>query len=842
MTRYSAALTEFVDRLRSERRGWFLVRCAPGDQDEIADEIAHRLGFPRAPLTDDVEPFTSCVISAPTGLDAAVRDASLRALNARRDRLSERGIWVLVVTRADLLPLQRQAMDIFSVLRGIAELPLIPRHLDAAAEADALVQLGKHYRDRFGRLDLRGFVRAENEDASFPIEDIFEPLEAEQSSIAFDRIMNANAPMPVSGSLPALIQATRGPVVLVGGPGAGKSFFLRWWLLQATSGTGRSSDGIEPAVAVLVSLAAVRLAPGPIGLDEYASEALLAEGLAAGHLLDRAAREGRAVFLLDGLDEAGDLAGRALALDAIAALAKKYPQARIVVTTRPSGRDDLEDDERLAATIYSIAPLSARGIAALLTRWCELYERHREGTEAAAARGRATGEALARDVLASPSVRALATSPLLATVIAIVHRAGVRLPDRRVELYDHILRILVERWNQVRTRDVAGAIPLRLPDAIRLLGPVALEMIEHDREGAIEEATLHDMLARALAAGNVRGLESAAVAIDLFRRSLGLLVERAPGVYGFLHQTLVEFLAAHELIRTGRFVTLAKNARTAFKSEWREVILLGAGILGVLQADDERLSATVRALVMAAQGKQGRPSVGVPRLLADLLADDPALMHRDALVLIDELVPKWWFDRRYTETQTYAVLDDASFGLASQLDSRWREALAARLQQRYARGVVRVPLVETSAAGWPLLRYALERFGIEIAPLVCQVYCLQGPRRGLIWSTLMEPGPGAGLQRVRLSRGMQVLWKHTAESGTWHLSALDPTHQLSSPALVDGWLTVEIDAMLSGDHPTVWLRFAVPRDAEAGPAALAAVKSAWRELAVMFPDYVQPDD
>lgn len=705
MSRHAEALGELLDRLRSERRGWFFVQCAPGDQREVADEIAAAIGFARADVTDDVEPFMSCVIAIQPGLTPAVRDAALQALNVRRDRLSDRGHWVLVMTRMDLVAFQRQAADIFSVLRGIAQVPFLPRALSADEEAEARRQLEQHYRARFGKLDLRGFVRSEGEDASFPIEDIFQPLEAAQTSIAFERLMTMSAPVPIGGPLTDVVKGTVGPVVLVGGPGAGKSFFLRWWLLQASSTRPPEPGGIDRGLPVLIPLAAVPLVPGPITLDEYATEALLAEGLLAGHLLAREAQEGRAAFLLDGLDEAGDVAGRAMALERAAELARTYPRARIIVTTRPSGRDDLEDDQRLAATILTIAPLSDHAITALLTRWCALYERQREGTDAAAQRGQATGESLARDVLASPSVHALATTPLLATVIAIVHRAGLRLPDRRVELYDHVMRILVERWNQVRTRERASSVPLRLPDAIRLLGPVALEMIEQDREGAIDEPALRSMLARALQAGNVRGLGEAGEAVHLFRESLGLLVERAPGVYGFLHQTLVEFLAAHELVRTDRLAALARNPRLAFRPQWREVILLGAGILGVLQADDARLGEVVRALIVAAKGKPGRPSAAVPVLLAELLADDPALTRADASALVDTLVPDWWFERKYSQETAQWVLIHAAHASERLRQGPWRDLLAGRLALAYPpesfdRDDTTIPGIKRSVAIW----------------------------------------------------------------------------------------------------------------------------------------------
>jgi predicted NACHT family NTPase len=442
-------------------------------------------------------------------------------------------------------------------------------------------------------------------------------------------------------SLLELVSGALRPVLILGSPGSGKSFFLRWCALKACQEPGSSPPFFDMpgAIPVFISLAAVGLMPGRLSLEDYAAEVLLAEGLDAGHLLGESADQGRALFLLDGLDEVGEAGARRSAWASVAALARRFPRSRIIVTSRPGGIEEIEpaDLESLGFEVLSITPLSDATIRALLVRWCDRYEPQREGTEASRRSGSRDGEELANQVLASAPVHELATSPLLATVVAIVHRAGVRLPNSRVELHEHALKILVERWNQVRLRSEESATPLRLADAIQLLGPVALEIINGNREGAIDEETLSGMLRRALAAGNVRGLSDAGAALEMFRSSLGLLVERAPGVYGFLHQTFIEFLAAHELLRTDQFLSLVKSPRDAYASKWHEVISLGAGILGVLQANDEELDSVVRALVSGAGKRRGKPSVEVPRLLGALLADDLALSKEMTQLIAHEL-------------------------------------------------------------------------------------------------------------------------------------------------------------------------------------------------------------
>jgi hypothetical protein len=236
-----------------------------------------------------------------------------------------------------------------------------------------------------------------------------------------------------------------------------------------------------------------------------------------------------------------------------------------------------------------------------------------------------------------------------ASPVPLVHRAGVRLPEHRVDLYDHATRVLVERWNRVRSEEVTDepAPPLTSADAVRLLGPPALGMVRSGVHATIDLRTLKEELAKVLEKGQLRGLATVDEAIRLFRESIGILVEQAPGVFAFLHYTLAEFFAALELVRTGELEKVAADPREAFRPEMREVMLLGSGVLGVLRAEDGRV-ATMIENVVASAGKVTNPASEMPFLILGLLADDPALTEGQKDALVDALIPKFWFDRWQT--------------------------------------------------------------------------------------------------------------------------------------------------------------------------------------------------
>lgn len=695
------------------KRGWGLVVVPPHQQREMAEALAARvpgrsLFALDAALVDSEDGGLLdgaiangggfLYVDPDAGIDAEV--ATWRALNGRRDWLSDSAVWVIVLSSRQLVRLGTHAGDLASVARHSETVPFIPRELSDDEMAAARAELHTHYLRRFGRLDLRGFIRSEREDVSFPVEEIYQPLRGVVEplyAILPSEITASGTPggqaLPVVELLtarrredrrvPSLASATPSPTLLVGGPGSGKSFFLRHCALAASEGD--QFAGQERPLPVYVPLAATRAAAPLAALEDRAFDDLLEAGLRVAHAFAREAEAGRVLFLLDGLDEVGD--ARVHVARQVAALAERYPRCTVVTTSRPTGLSAVLEASDLSCVQIDLAPLDDDALTALLGSWCELYEIERAGTDLAA-RGRAEGEQLARDVIASNSIGELARTPLLATIVAIVHRAGVRLPEHRVELYEHMTRVLVERWNQLRSQQVDAPPPVRVADAIRLLGPVAHQLVARGIDAAVDEDALRALLAKQLALGTVRSLRSVDEAITTFRDSLGLLVEVGPGLFGFLHKTLGEFLAAHELARTDELERLIETG-DAFAPRWREMNLLALGLIGSVQVNDLRLARCIAAMVESARGRRATRDENVPALLGGVLIDDPELTPSLAQQLIDELVPAWWFD---SLLESNALLEQALHAR-----HRWSPPLRTALDKNYANGI-RIPITSLDDA------------------------------------------------------------------------------------------------------------------------------------------------
>lgn len=690
-TRYTEAAGRVAERLEIQEAGLGIVVAPATEQAPVADALAARWPVARrTTLTPEIvgEPFSPVIATLPA--EAAQAAAALGALNGARQRIAAAGrIIVLVVSRAELQAVQRLAGDSYSTAMFVEVCAFVP---DAAVAYEAAREaLGRWLRQRIGRLDLRGFIRAHTEDVAWTVEEVYQALRgrvwlddadalalhAEEEPPLVDAVARALAAQRdtrSSGSTPAV-------AVVLGHPGSGKTFFLRWLALRAASAD--EFLGVHAPLPVLVSLAAFARAPRPMSLHDYIIESLLQEDQPAAHVLDRAMQQGQVLFLLDGLDEAGDEAGRRQVAKAIQALAGRAPGCPIVATSRLSGYTDAP----LPGRHIAVQPLDDEAIERFLITWCRLYACELHGAHAAE-RGEEEGRRLARDVLASAELKALAQNPLLLTVLAIVHRTSVRLPDHRVELYSHATQILVERWNQVRSLSGMGnPSPIKVADAVRLLGPVALDMVRAGVRGAMSEEALVQSLERSLAARPLRSITSAREALALFQRSLGLLVEQGPGMYGFLHLTLAEYFAAWELVRSGELEALVQDPKQAFRPQWREVILLAAGELGVNRADDVRLDNLVDALIASASRRRGRPAITVPSLLTGLLADDPGLSECAARDIAACLIPTFWFERRYEESQQLATPGDVVNVVRRIANGRVAAMLRERLRAYFAQGL-----------------------------------------------------------------------------------------------------------------------------------------------------------
>jgi formylglycine-generating enzyme required for sulfatase activity len=195
-------------------------------------------------------------------------------------------------------------------------------------------------------------------------------------------------------------------------------------------------------------------------------------------------------------------------------------------------------------------------------------------------------------------IRELAINPLMLTVIAMVHRDRVKLPDRRAELYAEAVDVLLGKWEEAKGLHEIAILddkPFDTGDRRLMLASLAL----HLHEQQLKEISVGDLRAWLQLRFDeiLHDAHAAERAADRFLQVIeertGMLSARGEGVFAFSHLTFQEYLAALAVAAKDNYV--GYSLQRAPDEWWREVILLEAGYLSTLSK--EKVTRLIRAII-----------------------------------------------------------------------------------------------------------------------------------------------------------------------------------------------------------------------------------------------------
>lgn len=415
-------------------------------------------------------------------------------------------------------------------------------------------------------------------------------------------------------------------LALLGDPGSGKSTFVSFVALcLAGEALGRTDANLALLTTPLPQDEAARrdrdekpepqpwrhgaLLPVRVVLRDFAARGLprAGQGATGDHLwrfimaelgdtladyaphLKRELRETGGLVLVDGLDEVPEADERRMQVkQAVQGFARDFPRCRFVVTSRTYAYQ--RQNWKLPGFSEAVlAPFSPAQIEQFVDGWYAHLAVVR-GQHAEDAQGRAT--LLKEAIRRSARLAELAERPLLLTLMASLHAwRGGNLPEKREELYDNTVDLLLDQWERPKL--------VRGPDGKPVLEPESLsEWMRVDRaavrklleqlafEAHREQPTLTgtaDISQERLVNGLVRLSDNPDVkpgrVIEYVRDRAGLLVARGVGVYTFPHRTFQEYLAACHLTRLD-FPDEVAELILADGERWREVALLAGAKAG----------------------------------------------------------------------------------------------------------------------------------------------------------------------------------------------------------------------------------------------------------------------
>jgi len=427
-------------------------------------------------------------------------------------------------------------------------------------------------------------------------------------------------------------------LVVLGGPGAGKTVSLRFIGLMLAHGYGAARLGLDIPFVPLV----IRLADYARELEQdsnlslfqflqsYVGKAYDADPRLS-DFFRLALGRGVCMVLLDGLDEVGDdLAQGQVLRTRVVGQVQKFvdywcddnQRNRVVVTSRIEGYWNEPIRNSVHVQLSPLRPPDE--VEAFLLRWYTAHEQaHGEEPDRAERRAQDRVSELLPHILESPGVRRLATNPLLLTILALIHENVGRLPNRRVRLYEICTQTLIESWRQAQTR-ISSKLLTELGEeaVIRVMAPLAYWLHNKHPGGTATYQEWEKQLASIL---EDEGYEQPQVIADSFLRFVrfqaGLLAERGLGRFGFFHLTFEEYLAAREIARK-RMEERRELLRAHWEDpRWHEIILLAAGQLGIVEARRDDVSDFIEDILKMEPQRSdnnGRQAVLAGRALADI--------------------------------------------------------------------------------------------------------------------------------------------------------------------------------------------------------------------------------
>ena len=517
-------------------------------------------------------------------------------------------------------------------------------------------------------------------------------------------------------SLGERLQASRRLVVL-GDPGAGKSTLLRWLASAYLLRLKNDPDwGDLPDIASLpdtgwlpILIRCRDLPPQADTLDAMLYHSLRKSELAEAEceelrgLLRAKLTAGTALLLVDGLDEITEPAARARFSQQLEQIHRAFPDAPIVVTSRIVGYREMGYRIRAGFEHLTVAELSAQDKDDFARRWCSLTEPPERREQAA--------DELINDIHSRDRIERLTGNPMLLTTMALIKRQIGRLPQRRVDLYQKAVEVLLN-WRSVvdAPLDPREALPqleylahAMCTDGIQQLREdQALALLRQVRE---EYPQIHPL-----------AQHTPEQFLSLLERRTGLLIQsghtrhngHSVPVYEFRHLTFQEYLAGIALVQghyrgwnkdTSLAAAIAPLAGlvgeerfsahgqkdTAVVENWREALRLC-----LAACNDADVEAALLAILKPLPGESGtaRPRA----VLAGLcLADEPNVSDSVARVVLQELAMQ-------ADENEGIMLGRTSRGVAVMelAASRWAGALGECLLDEFFRRDVE----QRRSSGW----------------------------------------------------------------------------------------------------------------------------------------------
>ncbi|MBW4419630.1 MAG: hypothetical protein KME13_10415 [Myxacorys californica WJT36-NPBG1] len=379
---------------------------------------------------------------------------------------------------------------------------------------------------------------------------------------------------------------------------------------------------------------------------------------------------GKALILLDGLDEVAEDAKRYDLVQRIENFLGQHRENFAIITSRPAGykRDFFRTHEY---PHYELLMFDDPKMEEFINHWYD----SRIPDKAEAERKK---ESLRKALGDNDRIKLLARNPLLLTIIALIHRYYAVLPKERHKIYKKSVETLLISWDALKELTNHTVFKyLDLDDVQRLMEQLAYwihtQGSTSDPEGGtlIDKDELLEQLTRLIKARKPIQLDQARNEskrfLQLIRERTGLLNEQGQDCYAFVHKTLQEYLCAQDIMYRADDeddfdIVLSYIKDYLHNPHWREVLLLL-----VAQQKPKKAAKAIRAILK--NGSEYEQWLHRDLMFAGIcLLEDPKGLQATAQDLIAEvlsrLVQLSMKDDRSTGREAKKLVEEIIFNLS----------------------------------------------------------------------------------------------------------------------------------------------------------------------------------
>lgn len=365
-------------------------------------------------------------------------------------------------------------------------------------------------------------------------------------------------------------------LMLLGGPGVGKSTFLRKVGLEAL----KVQNGNFEHECIPIFLELKRFTENQTDIEALIVEEFEICGFPHPEELTKTALEsGKLLLLFDGLDEV-PRSNVNNVIDKIADFVDRYSQNRFIASCRiaayKGGFKRFNDVE--------MVDFDDSQIEAYIKNW---FKSTPDPNRHQLDENMKTAEQCWTMLNASEhsATKELARNPLLLTLLCMVYDNSQNFQRNRASLYEDALNIFLREWLAEKRVNRGASITqyLDIADEKRMLSEIAAKNFEANRLFFSKDELITQI--QEFGEGNANTLKtfSAPKILDTILIDQGLFVERVRGSYSFSHLTFQEYLTANYIVGHPQSIQGLVTGHL-HDEQWREVFLLTSGLM--YKADD----------------------------------------------------------------------------------------------------------------------------------------------------------------------------------------------------------------------------------------------------------------